>query len=132
MFDIVEKYQKSLEDLVDIKNRRELAFDFIMQNCRGKFTMSDGRSVLISRMTADKYTNKAYDIKLKIVPNLIKFLHTCKFINIVSVIHDEFAKFAYYDVYFYVDEKRYKATINIGIRTNGESILYDINPIQLQ
>ena len=61
--------------------------------------------------------------------NLIK---ASKFKGVVDVNHNIFKKFAYYDTFFSIKNETYSAKLNIGIRKNGFSTLYDINPFSKQ
>lgn len=111
------------------KERQGIAFDYIMQNLRGKYPAHDGRVVSIERVGADKMTHTFDERKIRVVPALKALIDAGRLLGVVDVQHKKFVQMAYYDVKFEIGNSRYKARLNVGIRANGDSTLYDIKPI---
>ena len=65
-------------------------------------------------------------------PHLADFIRAGEFQGIKDVMHKKFIKFAYYKVTFQIGKEKYSALLNIGVRADGTSALYDINPFNKQ
>ena len=103
-----------------------------MDHLTGKYTARDGREISISSVGADKITHRNIDVKLRVSPELATLIKTSKFEGVVDVEHKRFAKMAYYKTMFQLGNDTYVGTLNIGIRSNGDSTLYDLNPFNKQ
>lgn len=114
------------------KERAKIAFDYIMNNLRGKYSTSDNREVKIERVGAKEISHTLYEPKIRVSPELSKLIENGRFINIRNANHGIFDKFAYYEVRIGIGNDTYSAILNIGIRANGESTLYDINQFKRQ
>ena len=112
------------------KERQEIAFKYIMDNLRGKYPAEDGRTVAIERVGADKMSHSYNEIKIKVLPELKELIEAGRLRGVIDVNHKLFTQMAYYDVDFKIGEEQYKSRLNVGIRKNGDSTLYDINPIE--
>lgn len=126
--------QKQLDAATSPKERQKIAFRYIMDNLCGKYSTLDGREVTISSIGADKITHRDIAIKLRVSPELAKLVQAGQFENIVEATkengqpHRLFSHFAYYKVLFQIGDDQYIGRLNIGIRKNGSSTLYDLNP----
>lgn len=114
-------------DCATPKERQKIAFDYIMKNLRGKYPTEDGRVVSIERVGAKKITHDQGEIKIRVVPDLGKFIQAGEFIETKEANHKYFKGFAYYKVSFQFGKELYSAILNVGIRENGDSTLYEIN-----
>lgn len=114
------------------KERSKIAYRYIMDNLRGKYAADDGRTITISGVGADKMSHTTNETKIRVLPELARLIEAGKLQGIKDVEHKKFSKFAYYDVSFQIGKERYTALLNVGIRANGESTLYDINPFNKQ
>lgn len=124
--------QKQLTAAKSQKERQKIAFRYIMDNLCGKYSAPDGRTITISSVGADKITHKDINIKLRVSPYLADFIRLGEFQGIKDVEHRKFVKFAYYKVTFELNDERYTALLNVGVRSDATSTLYDINPFQKQ
>ncbi len=123
--------QKQLDSATP-KERQKIAYRYIMDHLTGKYTARDGREISISSVGADKITHRNIDVKLRVSPELATLIKTSKFEGVVDVEHKRFAKMAYYKTMFQLGNDTYVGTLNIGIRSNGDSTLYDLNPFNKQ
>lgn len=112
------------------KERQKIAFDYIMKNLRGKYPTHDGRIVAIERVGADKMTHSFDERKIRVLPELKSLIDAGRLRGVIDVQHKLFSQMAYYDVEFAIGKTCYKTRLNIGIRKNGDSTLYDIKPIE--
>ena len=119
--------QKKLNGATPNEQRR-IVFDYIMENMRGKYPAQDGREIIISRKSADKYVQNATEIKLRTAPELGDMIAAGNLVNIVNADHKTFKQFAYYSVSFEVGDRIYDGLLNVGIHENGVAALYDLNP----
>lgn len=119
-------------DTATAKERQKIAFKYIMDNLRGKYPIGNGEEVAIERVGADKMSHTLNEIKIRVLPELANLIKISKFKGVVDVNHNIFKKFAYYDTFFSIKNETYSARLNIGIRKNGFSTLYDINPFSKQ
>lgn len=129
--DLTADIQKQF-DKATPEERRKIAFDYIMDNLRGKYPTNDGRIVAIERVGAKKIKNTLNEIKIRVIPELDELIKSGKFQYIKEDNgnkHRSFNSFAYYKVSFRVGNEVYKGMLNIGIRENGDSTLYELNQI---
>lgn len=112
------------------KERQKIAFDYIMRHLRGKYPMGDGRIVAIERVGADKMTHSFDERKIRVLPELKSLIEIGHLRGVIDVEHKLFSQMAYYDIEFQINDNVYKARLNVGIRSNGDSTLYDIKPIE--
>lgn len=130
--------QKKISAAKTPKERQEIAFRYIMDNLRGKYAAEDGRTVAIEKVGADKMTYLDKEEKLRVAPALAELIKAGKFEKEEEAIkkdnkpHKLFKKFAYYSVTFQIGNDRYSGLLNIGIRKDGSSTLYDLNPYSKQ
>lgn len=124
--DMDSEVQKQF-DRATPKERQKIAFDYIMKNLRGKYPAEDGRIVSIEKVGAKKITHDRGNIKIRVVPKLGKLIQTGSFIESKEAEHKIFKGFAYYKVRFQFGKDIYSAILNVGIRENGDSTLYEIN-----
>lgn len=130
--DMNSEVQKRLDAAQTPKERQKIAFRYIMDNLCGKYTAQDGRAITISSVGADKITHKDIEVKLRVSPHLADFIRVGELEGVKDVEHKKFVKFAYYKVAFQIGNDRYLAMLNVGIRADGTSTLYDINPFNKQ
>lgn len=130
--DMDAEVQKQLATAKTPKERQKIAYRYIMDNLCGEYATLDGRAVTISSVGADKITHKDINVKLKVSPHLADFIRAGEFQGIKDVMHKKFIKFAYYKVTFQIGKEKYSALLNIGVRADGTSALYDINPFNKQ
>lgn len=120
------------------KERQKIAFDYVMRHLRGKYPMGDGRIVAIERVGADKMSHTLVEAKIRVLPELAQLITTGEFEGIVKsdkgdgMPHSSFTSFAYYKVRFQIGNDRYIGLLNVGIRADGSSTLYDLNPFDKQ
>lgn len=114
------------------KERTKIAYNYIMNNLRGKYAANDGRMVAIERVGAKEITHTLYEPKIRVTPELAKLIETGNLIDIKNADHSKFKQFAYYSVDFQMGNDVYNAVINVGIRDDGSSTLYDINQFKKQ
>ncbi len=110
------------------KERQKIAYRYIMDNLVGKYAARDGREVSISSVGADKITHLNIDVKLRVSPELANLIKTGEFVGVIDVRHKRFSKMAYYKTMFQIGNEKYVGLLNIGVRHNGESTIYDLNP----
>lgn len=109
------------------KERSKIAFHYVMDNLRGKYPTKDNREVFVERVGAKEMTHTLYEPKIRVIPELGKLIRAGEFIKISMAEHGQFKEFAYYKVDIKIANDTYSAVLNIGIRDNGDSTLYDIN-----
>ena len=68
--------------------------------------------------------------KIRVLPELKSLIDAGRLRGVIDVQHKLFSQMAYYDVEFAIGKTCYKTRLNIGIRKNGDSTLYDIKPIE--
>ena len=124
--------QKQLSQASTPKERQKIAYRYIMDNLCGEYDTADGRTVTISSVGADKITHKDIEVKLRVSPHLAEFLKAGELEKVIDAEHRKFTKFAYYKVDFQLGQDRYTALLNVGVRRDGTSTLYDINPFNKQ
>lgn len=120
--------QKQFDVAKTSKERQKIAYRYIMDNLCGEYAAQDGRTVTISSVGADKITHKDIEVKLRVSPHLADFIKAGELKGVKDVEHKKFAKFAYYKVEFQIKDDHFTALLNVGIRADGTSTLYDINP----
>lgn len=125
--DLTADIQKQF-DKATPKERQDIAFNYIMENLRGKYPATDGRLISLERVGADKMSHTLNETKIRVLPKLADLIETGQFIGLIDVEHKKFVKMAYYKVAFRIEKVKYVANLNVGIRQNGDSTLYDINP----
>lgn len=136
--DMDAEVQKRLSAAETPKERQKIAFQYIMDNLRGQYAASDGRTVSIERVGADKITHHDMDVKLRVSPHLADFIKAGKLEGVVEAKkedghpHKLFSQFAYYKVAFKIGDDLFFGRLNVGIRKDGSATLYDLNPYQKQ
>lgn len=123
--------QKKLKNATTPKERQELAFRYIMDNLRGRYPARDGRIVAIERVGADKMTYQDHYDKLRVCPALAEMIKVGEFDHISKAedkLNKRFEEFAYYKVRVKMDKEVYNGILNVGIRKDGSSTLYDLRP----
>lgn len=124
--DLTADIQKQF-DKATPKERQDIAFNYIMNNLRGKYPTNDGRVISIERVGAKKMKNTLKEAKIRVIPELRYLIQSGRFENIKEVDHKIFKKFAYYRVAFRIGDNKYNALLNVGIRPDNKCTLYDIN-----
>lgn len=120
------------------KERQNIAFRYIMDNLRGKYPAEDGRVVAIEKVGADKISHTLNETKIRVVPELAKLIEAGELEGVVEAKkegeqhHKLFTHFAYYNVPFKIGTDTFVGRLNVGIRADGSSTLYDINPFNKQ
>lgn len=120
------------------KERQNIAFRYIMNNLRGKYPAEDGRVVAIEKVGADKISHTLNETKIRVVPELAKLIEAGKLEGVVEAKkegeqpHKLFTHFAYYNVPFKIGTDTFVGRLNVGIRSDGSSTLYDMNPFNKQ
>ncbi len=109
------------------KERSKIAYHYIMDNLRGKYPTKDNREVFIERVGAKEIAHTLYEPKIRVTPELGQLIKVGEFLKISKAEHGPFKDFAYYKVNIEMANDTYCAVLNIGIRDNGDSTLYDIN-----
>lgn len=131
--DIQRKFDQATK-----KERQKIAFRYLMDNLRGKYAAQDGREIYIEKVGADKLSHTLLEPKIRVLPELARLIETGIFIGIVEAKkeagkpHKLFKSFAYYQVHFQINDELYNGLLNVGIRENGSSTLYDLNPFEKQ
>lgn len=126
--------QRQLDAAETPKERQNIAFRYIMDNLRGKYPTEDGRIVAIEKVGADKMSHTFNETKIRVLPELAKLIEAGELENVVEAKKEEgrqhklFTHFAYYKVSFQIGNERYTGRLNVGIRKDGSSTLYDLNP----
>lgn len=123
--------QKLLSAAKTPKERQKIAFQYIMDNLRGQYEAPDGRTVAIERVGADKMTYRDNRDKLRVCPALADMIKSGEYDH--SSPADEkpnkkFDEFAYYKVRVKLGDDVYTGMLNVGIRKDGSSTLYDLRP----
>ena len=130
--------QKKLKNATTPKERQELAFRYIMDNLRGRYPARDGRIVAIEKVGADKMSHTFNEIKIRVLPELANMIEAGELEGMVVAKKDNgqphklFTHFAYYKVLFQLGDHRYIGRLNVGIRKDRSSTLYDLNPFNKQ
>lgn len=131
--DMVSEVQKQLDNAKTPKERQNIAFRYIMDNLRGQYTASDGRTVAIERVGADKMTYKDNKDKLRVCPALAEMIKAGEYDHSAKgedKPHKKFEEFAYYKVGVQMGDEIYNGMLNVGIRKDGSSTLYDLRPFK--
>lgn len=129
--DMDAEVQKLLSEAKTPKERQKIAFQYIMDNLRGQYEAPDGRTVAIERVGADKMTYRDNRDKLRVCPALADMIKSGEYDH--SSPADEkpnkkFNEFAYYKVRVKIGDEVYTGMLNVGIRKDGSSTLYDLRP----
>lgn len=124
--DLNSEVQKQFDSATP-KERSKIAFRYIMNNLRGKYPTQDNRDVFVERVGAKEIAHTLYEPKIRVIPELGQLIKAGEFLKISKAEHGQFKDFAYYRVTIKIAKERYGAVLNIGIRNNGDSTLYDIN-----
>ena len=129
VIDMDTDYQRAISDAVTPNEQRKIGRDYIMKNLRGIYILSDGKKVMISRKTAEEYTHKAPELKLRAIPELANMLMNSTLINVRCSykLRKNFKYFEYYGTPFEINGTQYVAELNIGITAENEVVLYDVN-----
>jgi hypothetical protein len=127
------EYQKAIDNAKTANEQRKIAFDYIKDNLKGVYIANDNREINIQNVTAKKITHNAPVTKLRMVENLAEMVEAGELQGVTPTPnHPKFREFVYYntDIKFITDNEvlEYSARLNVGVRANGESVLYDINP----
>ena len=129
--DLNSDFQKRLNKAATPKERQKIAFRYIMDNLRGKYTASDGRTVAIERIGADKLTYQDRPDKLRVCPDLAKLIEAGEFDHVAKgeiKPNRKFEEFAYYKVRVKMGNEIFNGMLNVGVRKDGSSTLYDLRP----
>lgn len=127
--------QKRLDAANTSKERQKIAYRYIMDNLCGEYAAPDGRTITISSVGADKITHRDIEVKLRVSPSLADLIKTGEFLTVKDSdpkVNPKFVKFAYYKVTFQIGNDRYTGLLNVGIRADNSSTLYDLNPFNKQ
>lgn len=125
-------------DMATPQERAKIAFKYIMDNLRGKYPAKDGRIVAIEKVGADKMSHTLNETKIRVLPELAQLIEAGELEGVVEAKkdgeqpHKLFEKFAYYKVPFQIRDDKYIGRLNVGIRKDGSSTLYDLNPFNKQ
>lgn len=133
--DMNAKIQKQLDVAQSPQERQKIAYRYIMDNLRGKYTAPDGRTVAIEKIGADKITHRDIKVKLRVCPALAEMIKVGELKGVSAATdkpNPKFVNFAYYQVPFQVGEEKFIGLLNVGIRADNSSTLYDINPFEKQ
>ncbi len=125
--DLTTDIHRMLQATASVNERRKIAYGYIMNNLRGRYSIDGNQEIFVTKRSADKLTNAAPDIRLNVIPELADIIRIGKHPIIKDAEHSLFVKFAYYDICFKLGSDYYTATMNVGIRENGEGVLYQIN-----
>ena len=130
--DMSAKVQFELGIAGSANKEREIAYNYILENLRGKkYCTPDGRTVDIARRGAKKLTHDAPLTKLRVIPHIPELIEIGQFKGLVSEYnHESFKQFAFYDIIFKIENFWYAGVLNIGIRKDGTSGLYELNPFE--
>lgn len=131
--DMNAEVQKQLDAATSPKERQNIAFRYIMDNLRGQYTASDGRTVAIERVGADKMTYRDNKDKLRVCPALAEMIKAGEYDHSAKSEdkpHKKFEEFAYYKVGVQIGDEIYNGMLNVGIRKDGSSTLYDLRPFK--
>lgn len=123
--------QKRLNAAKTAKERQQIAFRYIMDNLRGQYEALDGRTVAIERVGADKMTYRDNKDKLRVCPALADMIKAGEYDHSAPAeekANKKFEEFAYYKVSVKMGEEVYTGMLNVGIRKDGSSTLYDLRP----
>lgn len=129
--DVNSDFQKQLDKAETPKERQKIAFRYIMDNLRGQYTSTDGRTVAIERIGAKKMTYQDNKDKLRVCPALADLINAGEYDHSAKgedKQNKKFENFAYYKVRVKMGEEIYTGMLNIGIREDGSSTLYDLRP----
>lgn len=128
--DLSTKVQKQLDSAISAKEQRKIMYSYLCEYLRGEYCASDGRTVVINESSVDKITHRASLVKLRAAPHLAELIEVGSFICMVDAIHKKFKSFVYYNIIFKVSDKWYLGKLNIGVRANEESVLYELNKLE--
>ena len=123
--------QKQLTAAKTSKERQQIAFRYILDNLRGQYQTSDGRTVSIGRVGANKMTHNDKIEKLRVTPALAEMIKAGEYDHSApgeEKKNKKFEEFAYYKVRVKVGKEIYQGMLNVGIRKDGSSTLYDLRP----
>lgn len=129
--DMDAEVQKQLNAAKTPKERQTIAFRYIMENLRGQYEAEDGRTVAIERVGADKMTYQDNIDKLRVCPALADMIKAGEYDHSAPAeekSNKRFVEFAYYKVRVKMGEEVYEGMLNVGIRKDGSSTLYDLRP----
>lgn len=127
--------QKRLDSATTKKERQKIAFRYIMDTLRGKYSAADGRTVAIERVGADKITSKDNREKLRACPALADMIKAGEYSHSAPAENkpkEKFVQFAYYSVRVKMGNEMFDGLLNVGIRKDGSSTLYDLRPLVKQ
>ena len=123
--------QKQLSQAQTPKERQKIAFRYIMDNLRGKYTAPDGRTVALERVGASKITSVDRKDKLRACPSLADMIKAGKYDHSAKGEDKQnrrFEDFVYYRVRVKLGGEIYSGILNVGVRKDGSSTLYDLRP----
>jgi len=119
-------------DIASPKERKKLAYKYIMKNLRGEHIAHDGRIIYLGSKGADKITHSNSLIKILLTPYLVDLIKYSEFMglgDLTKVRSDGYVKFAYYNASVKIGSIIYVVRLNIGIDKNNRCELYDLKPI---
>jgi hypothetical protein len=128
--DLARDVQKKLDAAGTIQEKRRIALQHIMDNLRGKYATNDGRTVEVNRRSANELTFGAPEIRLRAVPELENIIKTGNLKEIKPAEYGIFENFAYYEAMIKIGDDYYSALINIGVKQDGGSFMYQINKFE--
>lgn len=123
--------QKQIAAAKTSKERQKIAFRYIMDNLRGRYIASDGRTVAIERVGASKITSVDRKDKLQACPALADMIKAGEYDHSAKgedKPNKRFEEFVYYKVRVKVSNEIYRGMLNVGVRKDGSSTLYDLRP----
>lgn len=127
--------QKQLTAAKSQKERQKIAFRYIMDNLRGVYSAPDGRTVAIERVGASKITSIDRRDKLRACPALAEMIKAGEYDHSArgeDKHNKKFEEFVYYRVRVKMGDDIYKGLLNVGIRKDGSSTLYDLRPFDIE
>lgn len=126
-----DEFQKQFNKAETPKERQRLAFRYIMENLRGEYSAPDGRTVAIERVGAKKMTYQDNRNKLRVCPALADMINAGEYDHSAKgedKQNKKFDEFAYYKIRVKMGDEVYIGMLNVGIRKDGSSTLYDLRP----
>lgn len=124
-------------DGIDEKDYNKIAKMYINDYLKGETILNENDIVVIDSTTAKKYTNPGkkqlnFNEKMKLTPELKNVLEISKKISEGNPTKDnsKYSRWEYYLTNFKIGENTFQGKVNIGIDSNGNKHLYEVNEIK--
>ncbi|MEG1500686.1 MAG: hypothetical protein RR396_01885 [Clostridiales bacterium] len=125
-------------DGMPTKDYHKIAQLYIKDYLLGNHNLSNQSDVIIDNKTANKYTHPGkrqsyFPEKMRLTPELSNILKIAEKVDQSSAVKQgsKYPFYEYYQAVFSINDKNFKCLLNIGVDSDGNRHLYDINKIHL-